>query len=99
MLGKKLVSTTYRLSSSCARQSVFSTGLSGSLPNRHVPAWWATPATGNVVLETGVMGNGVPLMDSGLGQHGFDWVVAPLRGLVVPGRIVDADGSVGGALR
>jgi hypothetical protein len=46
MLGKKLVSTTYRLSTSCVRQSVLSTEVAGSAPNRHVPAWWAQPATG-----------------------------------------------------
>jgi hypothetical protein len=46
LLGKMLVSTTYRLSSSCARQSRFSTESAGSLPKRQVPAWWATPATG-----------------------------------------------------
>jgi hypothetical protein len=34
------------LSTSCARQSAFSTDVAGSVPNRHVPAWWATPATG-----------------------------------------------------
>src|SRR5205823_5453053 len=46
MLGKTLVSTTYRLSSSCARQSAFTTEVAGSSPIRHVPAWWAQPATG-----------------------------------------------------
>ena len=46
MLGKKLVSTTYRLSTSCALQSGSSTEVAGSLPNRTVPAWWAHPATG-----------------------------------------------------
>src|SRR5262249_26116407 len=44
MLGKKLVSTTYRLSSSWALQLVSSTEVAGSLPNRTVPAWWATAA-------------------------------------------------------
>ena len=43
MLGKKLVSTTYRLSSSCALQLVSSTDVCGSVPNRHVPAWCAQP--------------------------------------------------------
>ena len=36
--GKMLVSTTYRLSSSCARQSVFTTDVAGSCPNLAVPA-------------------------------------------------------------
>ena len=45
MLGKKLVSTTYRLSTSCAWQFTSSTEVAGSVPNRHVPDWWATPAT------------------------------------------------------
>ena len=51
MLGKQLVSTTYRLSTSWARQSVFSTEVAGSAPKRQVPAWWATPATGMSVLR------------------------------------------------
>ena len=46
MLGKKLVSTTYRLSSSWALQSVSRTEEAGSVPNRQVPAWCAQPATG-----------------------------------------------------
>jgi hypothetical protein len=46
MLGMKLESTTYRLSSSCALQSASSTELAGSVPNRQVPAWCATPAIG-----------------------------------------------------
>ena len=46
MLGKKLVSTTYRLSTSCALQLVSRTEVSGSCPNRTVPAWCAHPATG-----------------------------------------------------
>src|SRR5215510_3569862 len=46
MLGKKLVSTTYRLSSSCALQSVSRTEEAGSDPKRTVPAWWATPVVG-----------------------------------------------------
>src|SRR5215470_1088944 len=46
MLGKKLVSTTYRLSSWWALQSVSSTEVAGSVPNRQVPAWCAQPATG-----------------------------------------------------
>src|SRR4029077_4644518 len=37
--GKTLVSTTYRLSTSCARQSAFSTDVAGSVPKRQVPAW------------------------------------------------------------
>ena len=45
MLGKKLVSTTYRLSSSWALQLMSSTDVAGSVPNRQVPAWCATPAT------------------------------------------------------
>ena len=43
MLGKTLVSATYRLSTSCARQSALSTELAGSLPNRTVPAGCAQP--------------------------------------------------------
>src|SRR5271157_1400511 len=39
MLGKKLVSTTYRLSTSCALQLTSRTELAGSVPNRQVPAW------------------------------------------------------------
>ena len=46
MLGKKLVSTTYRLSSSWALQSTSSTEAAGSVPNLQVPAWCAQPATG-----------------------------------------------------
>ena len=46
MLGKKLVSTTYRLSSSWALQLTSSTEADGSAPNRQVPAWCAQPATG-----------------------------------------------------
>ena len=38
MLGKKLVSTTYRLSSSWALQLGSSTDVAGSVPNRQVPA-------------------------------------------------------------
>jgi hypothetical protein len=36
---KKLPSTTYRLSTSCARQLTSRTDVAGSVPNRHVPAW------------------------------------------------------------
>ena len=50
MLGKKLVLTTYRLSTSWARQLTSSTEVAGSVPNRHVPDWWATPATGTSML-------------------------------------------------
>ena len=50
MLGKKLVSVTYRLSTSCALQLTSSTEVAGSAPNRHVPAWWATPAIGTFML-------------------------------------------------
>ena len=46
MLGKKLVSTTYRLSSSWALQLTSSTEVAGSVPNRQVPAWCAQPAIG-----------------------------------------------------
>ena len=46
MLGKKLVSTTYRLSSSCALQFTSSTDALGSVPKRAVPAWCAQPAIG-----------------------------------------------------
>ena len=51
MLGKKLVSTTYRLSSSWALQLTSSTDDAGSVPNRTVPAWWATPAIGMSFLR------------------------------------------------
>src|SRR3954470_23447469 len=44
--GKKLVSTTYRLSTSCARQFTSSADVCGSVPNRTVPHWSATPASG-----------------------------------------------------
>src|SRR5687767_943087 len=44
--GKKLVSTTYRLSSSCALQLTSRAELAGSSPKRTVPLWWATPASG-----------------------------------------------------
>src|SRR5438876_443518 len=44
--GKKLPSTTYRLSSSCALQLRSSAEVSGSFPNRMVPFWRATPASG-----------------------------------------------------
>src|SRR5215467_3996439 len=44
MLTKKLVSTTYRLSNSCALQLTSNTDVLGSLPKRQVPAWCATPA-------------------------------------------------------
>src|SRR6185436_178663 len=46
MLGKKLVSTTYRLSSSWALQFTSRTDVAGSVPKRVVPTWWATPAIG-----------------------------------------------------
>ena len=38
MLGKKLVSTTYRLSTSCALQFTSRALDAGSVPNRTVPA-------------------------------------------------------------
>src|SRR6185503_5405714 len=44
--GKKLVSTTYRLSSSCALQFTSRAELAGSSPKRTVPLWCATPASG-----------------------------------------------------
>ncbi len=50
MLGKKLVSTTYRLSTSCALQLTSRMEVAGSVPKRQVPAWWATPATGTSML-------------------------------------------------
>jgi hypothetical protein len=46
MLGKMLVSTTYRLSSFVRAAVAVQHRVAGSLPIRHVPAWWATPATG-----------------------------------------------------
>src|SRR5262249_49772818 len=46
MLGKKLVSTTYRLLSSWALQLTSSTDVAGSVPKRHVPVWCPTPAIG-----------------------------------------------------
>src|SRR5215467_2553941 len=39
ILTKKLVSTTYKLSSSCALQFTSRTEVFGSVPKRHVPAW------------------------------------------------------------
>ena len=50
MLGKKLVSTTYRLSSSWALQLTSSTEAAGSVPNRQVPAWCAHPARGMLMF-------------------------------------------------
>ena len=50
MLGKKLVSTTYRLSSSWALQLASSTEAAGSVPNRQVPAWCAQPASGMLMF-------------------------------------------------
>src|SRR5207247_1964939 len=44
--GKKLPSTTYRLSSSCALQLRSSADAFGSSPKRIVPFWCATPASG-----------------------------------------------------
>ena len=46
MLGKKLVSTTYRLSTSCARQFGVQRAVAGSVPKRTVPAWWAVAPIG-----------------------------------------------------
>ena len=43
--GAVVVSTTYRLSSSCVLQFESSTEVFGSVPNRTVPDWCATPAT------------------------------------------------------
>src|SRR5262249_48308509 len=43
---KNELSTTYRLSSSCALQSGSSAEVSGSSPKRTVPHWCATPASG-----------------------------------------------------
>src|SRR5436309_1404526 len=43
---KKLASTTYRLSSSCALQLRLSALVLGSFPKRTVPFWCATPASG-----------------------------------------------------
>src|SRR5262245_15807488 len=56
MLGKKLVSTTYRLSSSWALQLVSRTEVAGSEPNLTVPAWCATPAIGISFLRYPVRG-------------------------------------------
>src|SRR5436190_2862768 len=44
--GKKLVSTTYRLSTSWALQLTSSADVRGSVPKRTVPHWCATPASG-----------------------------------------------------
>src|SRR5262249_57152763 len=44
--GKKLVSTTYRLSRSWAFQSTSRTDVLGSFPKRAVPQLWAMPAIG-----------------------------------------------------
>jgi len=38
--------TMYRLSASSAWQLTSSTLVEGSVPKRHVPPWWATPASG-----------------------------------------------------
>ena len=46
MLGKKLVSTTYRLSTSCALQFTSRALEAGSVPNRTVPAWCAVAPIG-----------------------------------------------------
>src|SRR4030095_6827282 len=51
MLGKKLVSTTYRLSTSWALQLTSSTDVAGSDPQRTVHGWWATPAIGMSFLR------------------------------------------------
>ena len=40
---KKLASTAYRLSSSCALQFTSSTDAAGSAPKRRVPFWCAVP--------------------------------------------------------
>lgn len=50
-------STKYKLSTSCARQSVFNTLLFGSVPNLHVPFWWPTPSSGIRFLKIQLMWN------------------------------------------
>jgi hypothetical protein len=40
---KKLESTMYTLSRSCILQFTSNTEAAGSVPNRAVPFWWATP--------------------------------------------------------
>ena len=51
MLGKKLVSTTYRLSSSWALQLTSRTDVAGSVPKRHGAGLVGDPGDGDVVLE------------------------------------------------
>ena len=51
MLGKKLVSTTYRLSTSWALQFTSRALEAGSFPNLTVPAWWAVAPIGMLLCR------------------------------------------------
>ena len=98
MLGKKLVSTTYRLSSSWALQLTSSTDVAGSVPNRQVPAWWAQPGNRDAHVHVEVLAQHVVLGHPAMVEDLLQLLIQPV-GLGVVGRgvgQVDVAVSVGG---
>src|ERR1039458_2195515 len=79
MLGKKLVSTTYRLSTSCALQLTSSTDVAGSVPKRQGPGPWAGRVGG---ARDGHVHAGVEVLAQDVMGGDAD-VVEPLPELVV----------------
>ena len=77
MLGKKLVSTTYRLSSSWALQFASSTEMAGSAPNRQVPAWCAQPGQLDVHVGVEVLAEHVVLGHPGVVEDLLQLAVEP----------------------
>ena len=96
MLGKKLVSTTYRLSSSWALQFTSRTEVDGSVPNRTVPAWWAQPGDRDLVLEIAGPRQQVVRVHPEVIEHRLELAVEPLLRLLVVRRVGQPDVAVAG---
>jgi hypothetical protein len=98
--GKKLASTTYRFSTSCALQSRSSADVAGSSPNRIVPFWWATPASGirspvevareEPLVAVAAVGRAAPLAGQRLAQAPHELAV----GLLVVGPVREDHAAV-----
>ena len=64
------------------------------MPNRHVPAWWAQPATGIVGLQVGVPGDQVVGVHAQVAEHGLELVVQPVAGRLVAHLVAEPDAAV-----
>jgi hypothetical protein len=73
---------------------VFSTEVAGSRPTGHVPAWCATPATRDVVLEVRVARDQVVVMHAEVAEKRLELVQQLLLGLVVRRGVGDLNAAV-----